>query len=81
MHIYIYDSVLVWNHTGRRYFEDGNNRREMALVLEKNVAGLECDVVSVYWGGAAILKLKSVTDIAWGGGKKVGMQLEGVKLF
>jgi len=24
--------------------------------IGKNVAGLECDVVSVYWGGAAILK-------------------------
>lgn len=34
--------------------------------IGKNVAGLECDVGSVYWGGAAILKLKSVTDIAWG---------------
>jgi hypothetical protein len=36
-----------------------------------NVAGLECDVVSVYWGDTAILKLKSVTDIAWGGGEWV----------
>ena len=34
--------------------------------IGKNVAGLACDVVSVYWGGATVLKLKSVTDIAWG---------------
>lgn len=35
--------------------------------IGRNVAGLACDVVSVYWGVATILKLKSVTDIAWGG--------------
>ena len=45
--------------------------------IGKNVAGIDCDVVSVYWGGAAILRLKSVTDIAWGRGEESGYAVRG----